>query len=311
MIDNRRKPEASTLRQLFHEQWKYLCQLVDDWEKQKQLDKEKSSEVLNAVETVVQGTDPRVRGIGSYKTHLRECVRSVLEYIDHLVEDLPPAVTINQHAFGTDPLVNSLFINKNDITRLFSRCHEIHEFFKSTEHYHLDEVFALLMVSMHESTILGKKLQGDMLLSDVMQTSINFSGHQLLFPGESEESVRSSLDTLLFENIVSYIKINLTQLHYHQVDSVTPDKSLKNPEVYLQNLVEHMNEPMELIKRQQNMLKISKLGIRLDDDDTEVANQVVLNEVRVGELPSHILVLVRYPRQELIAEEKLSNKTLM
>ena len=305
-IDNGRKPEASALRLLFHEQWTHFLQLVEEWDKLQQTDRQKSAEIAKAIETVVTGTDARIRSVGGYKKRLRDSVRVVIDYVEALVDGLPAAIAVNQHTFASDPLINSFFVNKTDIQQIFSRCQKLHAFFGSTEHRQLQEVYALLFVQKSEKTTFGKKLQGDMILSDVMQTSVSFSDHQILSPGATEELVRKSLEALLFDSVLGYIKIHMTRLRYQQsqdeqqLKNLSMDKSLRNPEVYLQKLIEHLNEPMELLQQQESMLKISKMHILLSEENTDTANELHLNTVKVGDLPPRIIALVRYPKSEML-----------
>lgn len=305
-IDNGRKPEASALRLLFHEQWTHFLQLVEERDKLQQTDRQKSAEIAKAIETVVTGTDARIRSVGGYKKRLRDSVRVVIDYVEALVDGLPAAIAVNQHTFASDPLVNSFFVNKTDIQQIFSRCQKLHAFFGSTEHRQLQEVYALLFVQKSEKTTFGKKLQGDMILSDVMQTSVSFSDHQILSPGATEELVRKSLEALLFDSVLNYIKIHMTRLRYQQSQdeqqhkNLSMDKSLRNPEVYLQKLIEHLNEPMELLQQQESMLKISKMHILLSEENTDTANELHLNTVKVGDLPPRIIALVRYPKSEML-----------
>ncbi len=305
-IDNGRKPEASALRLLFHEQWTHFLQLVEERDKLQQTDRQKSAEIAKAIETVVTGTDARIRSVGGYKKRLRDSVRVVIDYVEALVDGLPAAIAVNQHTFASDPLVNSFFVNKTDIQQIFSRCQKLHAFFGSTEHRQLQEVYALLFVQKSEKTTFGKKLQGDMILSDVMQTSVSFSDYQILSPGATEELVRKSLEALLFDSVLNYIKIHMTRLRYQQsqdeqqLKNLSMDKSLRNPEVYLQKLIEHLNEPMELLQQQESMLKISKMHMLLSEENTDTANELHLNTVKVGDLPPRIIALVRYPKSEML-----------
>lgn len=306
-IDNGRKPEASALRLLFHEQWTHFLQLVEEWNKQQQIDRRKSAETSKAIETVVTGTDARIRSVGGYQKRLRDSVRLVLDYVEALVDGLPAAIAINQHTFASDTLVNSLFVNKTDVQQIFSRCQKLHAFFGSTEHCQLQEVYALLFVQKSEKTSFGKQLQGGIILSDVMQTSVSFSDHQILSPGATEELVRKSLEALLFDSVLNYIKIHMTRLRYQQSQdeqrhkNLSLDKSLRNPEVYLQKLIEHLNEPMELLQQQESMLKISKMHILLSEENTDTANELHLNALKVGDLPPRIIALVRYPKSEMLS----------
>ena len=306
MVDERRKPEASALRRLFHEQFTHLLEVAEVWNRQWQVERQKEAEISQAIESVVTGTDARMRSVGSYKKRLRESVHSVLDYVNTLVDGLPAAIAVNQQSFASDPQVNSFFVNKHEVQTIFSQCRELHAFFEMAEHSNLQQAYALLFVRKSEKTIFGKSLCDDEVLSDVKQTSVSFSEHQLLSPCATEELVRKSLKALLFDSIVEYIKYHMTQQCYQQLQdeqiqkNLRLDLSLKNPEIYLQTLIEQLNEPLVLLNQQESMLKISKMGIRLGDEPNVAANELRLHELQVGNRPSRIITLVRYPKSELL-----------
>jgi hypothetical protein len=307
MTSNRRKPEASALRRLFHNQWLHLNQLIDERDSRQRSEREKSAQILNAIETIVEGTDARMRGLGNYKKRLRDGANSLLTHIESLVESLPEPIVVNRQSFTNDPQVNSFFVNPDYLQQVFSRCRELHAFFDAAEHCQLEEAYALLFISRTEKTTLGNSVQGDMIVTDVKQVSVNFSDHQIMCPSETETGLRNSLQTLLFESVVEYIQLRLAQQlklesqQSFQQKRTGLDKSLKNPEVYLQTLIDHLNEPMELLKRKECILKISKLGILLNESDTETANNDLrLNGLRIGDQARRVIVLVRYPRCEML-----------
>ena len=312
---NHRKPEASALRQLFQEQWKYFLDLIDQRDNRKQHYQQNSEKVSAAIESVVAGTDVRMRGIGSYKKRLRESVSTVLNYVENMVDGLSTAIDVNRKTFSDNPLVNAFFVNQNDLQNIFSRCKELHSFFQTTDHDQLDEVYALLFVNKTDKTVFGNELKEDMLVSDVMQVLINFSEHQILFPSATEQHVRKSLESLLFDNIVDYIKVHMTRLHHQQMqdspqNKLTMDRSLKNPEIYLQSLIDYLNKPIEFLQQQDIMLKISKVGILVSDEYSGNANELYLNTVKIGDQPQRIIVLVRYPKNEMLPIKKIIDQAL-
>lgn len=308
MTIDRRTPEAASLRHLFHSQWTHFLQLFNAWNA-RHLTKEKQKAALTqAIETVVDSTDVRLRGLGNYKNKLRHGVRALLHHVEELVASLPGSVAVNQKSFGKNPLLNALFVNKEEMKKIFSRSRELQHYFSSGQSKKVDEAFALLFVRKEEKTVLGKHLNGDILFSDVKQTIVNFTEHLVVSPGASEEATRNSLKKMLFARIVEYVEIHMTRLRYRQAeDSQTakPSVNLKNPAIYLETLSGILNEPEELVKLQQQFLRLNKMGVKLTEESVAAENRLHLYELIIGKQPPQVVCLVSYPRNEMIPADKL------
>ncbi|MEN8178108.1 MAG: hypothetical protein ABFS39_05750 [Pseudomonadota bacterium] len=302
---NKRIPEASALRNFFQEQWDYLQKLIEIRQANK-LRQQREGEVLsNAVETIVDATDARLRAIGSYQEDLRESARGLLDHIEGLVMLMPAAVQLNQSAYINDPMVNMLFRSPAEFHRLFSQNLPIQDFFNSPENHKSDEVFALLFLKRAEKSILGSAIQGEIILKEVLQTSVTFSGHRLMVPCATEQSVRSAMKRTLFESAVQYMDRLIAKMRHAQTAEEkiaalqNPYRNIDNPEVYLQMLTEQMKLPQKLIRLQDSLLRVNAMGIKLPLDSSAPADQVRLHELEIGEEQSRIMTLVRYPRSEL------------
>lgn len=64
-------------------------------------------------------------------------------------------------------------------------------------------------------------------------------------------------------------------------------------------LVEQLSLPQKLLNLQENLLRVSKMGIKLSLDSNVPSNKVRLYEVEVEGNESRVVTLVRYPRDEL------------
>lgn len=307
MVEDRRKPEASGLRLLFHEQWAHFLHLLDEWNRHRHLRRNDSDELAAAVEQLVTGTDARIRSVGGYKRQLRESVHTVLDYVDTLVNGLPPAVSVSHASFFSDPLVNAFFVNTEDLRQIFCETQELQQFFASDTNKELAEVYALLFVRKTEKTVLGRELHGDLLLGDIRQTTVNFSDHQLLSPCATEQLARQSLKAILFRSVVQYVRIHMIRARQQQAQEDVlhkhhdPVHSLKNPIVFVQELNRLLSTPMELLKQQERMLRVDRMGISLSEHTNSPANELHLNEITVGDQQTRIVVMVRYPRNEFLA----------
>jgi hypothetical protein len=277
---------CSPLRAFFYEQWVYLTGLLESGEDEP----DDQEAVADAIEAVVTGTDPRMRGIGNYKKKLREGVRILLNHVDGYVQMLPPAVAVRQKAYGTDPLLNALFVNKDEMQKIFSRTREMKKFFAATAA--ADQAYLPLFVSRKEKTVFGSGMEGELYVRDVKQQVVSFTGHQLGNPAETEVDARRYLKRYLFENVVDLMRTALccplNGEKEGEEDGGGSAKARKDPHVYLQQLIDLLSKPEELIWFHETRLRISRVGVVLDEDSTQ-----------------RIVFLVSYPRQEMLSADEL------
>ena len=304
---NKRIPEAYALREFFQEQWEHLLLLHESRQLNKRQQQDEAERLSNAVENIVEGTDARLRAIGGYHNRLRKSARELLDYLEGLVAEVPPAVKVSQTAYSDDPLVNTLFVSSEIMHRLFSQSLPVQDFFKHSENLQQQEVFALLFLNRTEKAVLGSEMRGELILREVPQTTISFSAHQLIDPQATEEAARGALKKTLFESIIQQLKKQITHLRYHQTDEQkvaemqNPESNLNNPEVYIEMLVEQLSPPQKLINLQDKLLRVSKMGIKLPLESSIPSNKVRLFEVKVEGNQPRVVTLVRYPRDELQA----------
>ena len=59
--------------------------------------------IREAIERVVDGTDPRLRAVSHYRRKLRDAVAHSVDYVAQQVATLPPAIEVGRRRFTTDP----------------------------------------------------------------------------------------------------------------------------------------------------------------------------------------------------------------
>jgi hypothetical protein len=55
--------------------------------------------------------------------------------------------------------------------------------------------------------------------------------------------------------------------------------SMANPDVYLNTLVNYLENPANLLSINKSHFKLSKMGVKLDDDDPQSANEFDIHEL--------------------------------
>ncbi|MDH5602053.1 MAG: hypothetical protein OEY78_12215, partial [Gammaproteobacteria bacterium] len=158
---------------------------------------------------VVEGTEPKMRYVSTYKKLLEKSVTTSLLYINELVDNIPGSVDITHKNFALDPLVHAYFSSTKEIKEIFSNSKELKLFFDNGED---EQAYALLCMNHDDKTVLGMELQNDVLIRDVMQTAVNFSEHKVMSPTATEEETRGCIKKCIFDGLITYALKKLIEL---------------------------------------------------------------------------------------------------
>lgn len=164
--------------------------------------------------------------------------------------------------------------------------------------YQLSEVYALLTANKTEKNKLGIDLQGDMLIRDVPQQAVNFSSHKIHAPCASSTELNTALRKYLFDRVVALVKKEMTTQKINQTLKPADDSyesrvnSLDNPDVYLNTMIEYIETPNKLLSIDKIHFKLSKLGIKLDSDDGQCANEFDIHEIAWSDGTKNVAVQI-------------------
>ncbi len=305
--------------------------------------------VNSAIEHLIDEIDPNMRFILGYKKKLTEAVKTALDYIDQLVEEIPGPVEFNKKAFGADPLVNALFATASDLQNTFSQSQALRTFFDDSMNVNVDEGFALMCMEKAEHAGFGMEMEGDFLKKDVPQVSVNFFGHNILSPAATEKEVRGCLKQCIFDALLSNIFERVMAGHMREGGSDSYrkvlDRRYKANQAWGQELTDlllsiradvmaraggkrestagvqgaessvgHLETPGDHLEQVKNILaqpetmvrlnhihmNLTRLGIKVDDNSTRSANKIELAELEINDVWRRIIVIVKYPRNELL-----------
>ena len=151
---------------------------------------ERLAAMHDAIEQAVDASEPRIRLVGNYAEKLVDAVETALNYSGRVLQQLPPAITLDAHAWSRDPQVNAFFATANDLRTMLAEDPGIQAFFKENN---AANGFALMLMVKRETETFGSVLNGDVLVHDVRRIQISFSRHRLFFPAVSEARLREEL----------------------------------------------------------------------------------------------------------------------
>jgi hypothetical protein len=278
----------------------------------------------------------RLRMAPGYARVLSEPVATTLSYIDAVAESVPGPLSCSRSTFADDPGVNALFVNPAHVQEVFSHSEEVRELFEANPL--ADDCWGLLCMTMQERTQPGMALVGDKVQRDVMQTSVSFSGHQLVSPGIDESSARCALKCCMFDALLSHIRREAAAAKARDEELQSRSRALRarqrrasprgdvdgSDEVlsgqiadveqelverkpgpstlseYLEFVADVLSRPAEFFRIEQHSLCLSRQSVKLDCDSAENGDGLELSEIHIASHPPRIGVLVRFPRDELL-----------
>ena len=311
----------------------------------KALRRGRAADILSTVESVIDGTDSKIRLVPGYKKKLQGNIQHSLEFADDLVNQIPLAIEVSSSTFTSDPYVNAFFTNVTDLQSIFSHSSEVQDYMESC-HDSNARCCALLCMRRTEKTVMGMELSGNMLKKDVMQTAVSFSDHRVYSPAPSETETRAGLKHCLFQGLVTNALERIAQLRLtsHQLQSrhqmlharlrhhkqrtgevnqgtrSIEETSLElkkieeemlhapllTPQIMLQQVLDVFTKPDEFVQVRKLQLRLNKMGIKISDDSAQADNKLNLTEVIIGENPPRVVTLAMFPRKELLARTVFS-----
>ena len=302
MNDDKRSHEASSLRAFFDGQLDHLQTLVSSLSNRLRDQEQQAEEDRQTVESFVNASNSKMRAVDDYADKLREHVRALHNHVLQIADQIPPPVDLNLDAFGTNPLVNALFVNSNDIDKLFNTDPDVGVFFRAHSQHQVPVMYALLTAGKSEKGTLGIAMQGDMLIREVPQQAVNFSSHKIHAPCTSSAELSVALKEYLFGRVVGIIKQEMTLHMTHEafkpgdVSYESKVKSLANPDVYLDTLIKYLEVPAKLLSIDRIHFKLSKLGIKLEDGDRQSANEFDIHELTWSNNTRNVLLQIAFAR---------------
>ena len=292
--------------------------------------------LAEAVEHVIDAVDRRLRIAPKYHRRLNEPVARVLRYIDDAGEAIPGPVLCSRSSFSDDPYVNAFFASPQHAQEVFSQSEEVRRLFDETPL--AEDCWALLCMGVQKKTQPGLALVGDDVRSDVMQTSISLSDHQIVSPGVDEPSARCALKCCMFNAFLVHIRRELVSARTRDMAAHGRLQSLRARQrrltqqletsaeaVMLQNEVRDLerrrvaddghldsiagrlefvagilSQPEAFIRSERCFLRLNRRASKLEPGSEANGGDLQLSKIHIASHDTRIAALVRFPRAELL-----------
>lgn len=158
-----------------------------------------SSRELEALAQEICRLSPRLRLLPRYAQRLAPHLGTALDYVRTLIAGIPAPREASPQAWATDPYVHACFGTPHDVQLIFSRSADLQQFFETSPD--ATEAFAVLGMDMTEKRTLGVGLEGDVMRTDVLQTIVNFSDHQVRLCGRDKPALCRQIEGRMLDQL--------------------------------------------------------------------------------------------------------------
>lgn len=150
------------------------------------------------VERIVR-LGPQLRLARNYEACMAPAVYRTIDYLRGLVAAMPAAREASVATWATDPYIHAFFATPEDVCPVFSHSEALRLYFH--DHPDADEAIAVLGMTVNERRILGVAQFGATTCTDVAQTTVNFSDHQVRVCAASEAALRQEIILRLVDQL--------------------------------------------------------------------------------------------------------------
>jgi hypothetical protein len=170
--------------------------------RQKRQRKRQHEDALNrAIDQVAKTSAPVICFLHNCRHELRAPVEAALDYIQKTMDAIPGPVDLTPSNWGRDRLLQTLFINDEEIQNLLMTSHRLQAFFEKDKAL---QTVALLTATKRERTIFGTAMEGDILRRDVAQTAVEFYDHRIMDPSAAAADTQRALRDRALNALVTH-----------------------------------------------------------------------------------------------------------
>ncbi|MBF6991442.1 MULTISPECIES: hypothetical protein [Cupriavidus] len=134
---------------------------------------------------------PYVRLVGGYRKRLAPALAIADRYVRDVVAGLPPASPASEATWNSDPYIHAFFATAQDVMPVFSRSSDLRDYFSGSAS--ATEAYCVLGMEKQERRTLGVALEGDVMRTEVPQTTVSFVDHRVRICAATEAALREEI----------------------------------------------------------------------------------------------------------------------
>lgn len=163
---------------------------------------EERERLNTAIDSVIQGADPRLKALGDARARLSPAVAHALDFARAIVTALPPPIDLTPQSWTGTPLLRAMFVRPADVAEALSRSIDLREFLESPPALGMTKVHCLVAATRTERTVFGAAMEGDRLRQDVAQKTVGFGDYRLLGFSRDQQPLRKRIEDIVLEALV-------------------------------------------------------------------------------------------------------------
>ncbi|MDR2925835.1 MAG: hypothetical protein LBU76_07815 [Azoarcus sp.] len=161
-----------------------------------------SPDIQSGLERIAALVDKKFAVMPDFDERLAAPVAHAREFCARMVDVLPPAVTIDRRSFASDPLVHALFASADDIGAMLAASEALQSWLAAPEVRLEDSFIGLMVARRADKKVLGVAMQGEIVMSDVPQTLLQFADQALILPASDAASARAAFLEAAFDSLL-------------------------------------------------------------------------------------------------------------
>ncbi|WP_434034196.1 hypothetical protein [Cupriavidus sp. a3] len=134
---------------------------------------------------------PYVRLVGGYRKRLAPALAIADRYVRDVVAGLPPASPASEATWNSDPYIHAFFATAQEVMPVFSRSSDLRDYFSGSAS--ATEAYCVLGMEKQERRTLGVALEGDVMRTEVPQTTVSFVDHRVRICAATEAALREEI----------------------------------------------------------------------------------------------------------------------
>lgn len=159
--------------------------------------------LAEAVEAIVEVVEPRIRLVPRYQRRLNPVATRMIRFMRMLSRELQTPIELSRDAWNSQPAINAFFAKADDVSLLFTRSAELHDFFADPVNAAADAAYCVLGMRREERRVFASAIVDDQLRSDVAQTTVGFVEHRLFGAASEPLLTRRRVGKTILERVAA------------------------------------------------------------------------------------------------------------
>ena len=287
-----------------------------------------TTENLAVIDRMTEIFGNKIPYLASYRDKLVPLVYRTGRYLSKLINLIPGPVELDPDHWDRDPVIHSICSSGKQTSELLTDSKPLMQFFQNST---ADVAFALLTAEKKEKTVFVSEKDGEIFRRDVLKKAIYFERHQITAPSKVLAETRAQVRYQLFADLFAIAaekisalkdrrehlemqhdevmakmalcvdgsdkKIDFDALHKKIEGEIKLiDKSLKSPKDYVAHLQDLLEKPELQLSARPVLLKLSQMGIMLNDSSAVDANKFSLAEFELSNGKKWMATWIRVDR---------------